>query len=69
MDRFREGSANAIVLFNPPTPEVIHEIARREVNGALERHLLLTLVSNTPSKLRARMTDDGVNWKRLAAPP
>ena len=101
-----KGSANAIVLFNPLTPEVIHENSRREVNGALERlrdrgydtevpaevvafiatdgyepaygarhlhrsierHLLQTLVSHTPSKLRARMTDDGVSWERLAAP-
>ena len=98
-----KGSANAIVLFNPLTPEVIHENSRREVNGALERlrdrgydtevpaegvafiatdgyepaygarhlhrsierHLLQTLVSHSPSKLRAQVVDTSVVWSPL----
>jgi ATP-dependent Clp protease ATP-binding subunit ClpA len=92
---------DAVVLFNPLAPEVIHEIARREVSGALdrlrergyvtevpadviqfiaadgyepafgarhlhrsiERHLLQTLVTQTPGRLRARVTADEVHWE------
>ena len=92
---------DAVVMFNPLTPEVIHEIARREVNGALdrlrergydtevpadviefiaadgyepafgarhlhraiERHLLQTLVTQAPGRLRAHVTADEVHWE------
>lgn len=92
---------DAVVMFNPLGPKVIHEIARREVNGALdrlrergydtevpadvvafiaadgyepafgarhlhrsiERHLLQTLVTHPPSKLRARVTENAVSWE------
>jgi ATP-dependent Clp protease ATP-binding subunit ClpA len=96
---------DAVVMFNPLGREVIHEIARREVSGALdrlrergydtevpaevvafiaadgyepafgarhlhrsiERHLLQTLVTQTPGRLRATVTDNEVTWLLTAS--
>ncbi len=91
---------DGVIVFRPLTPEVIHEIANREIAGALkrvrergyeaevpedvirwiaeqgydpaygarhlqrniERHLLGTLVSHRPSKLKATVSADAVSW-------
>lgn len=94
---------DAVVVFNPLTPNVIREIAGREIEAALirlrargydtevpadvvafiadasydpaygarhlqrsiERHLLQTLVSHPPSRLRATLSEDDVDWVRV----
>ena len=50
---------DAVVLFNSLNPEVIHEIARREINGALERLRERGYHTDVPADVVAFIASDG----------
>jgi ATP-dependent Clp protease ATP-binding subunit ClpA len=50
---------DAVVMFNPLGPEVIHEIARREVSGALDRLRERGYDTDVPADVVAFIAADG----------